>query len=366
MKKLFFVATLVALAIGCKQQTNTFTIQGTLADTTGSNGKMVFLQNQSGWHNIDTCMIKDGKFSFTGNIDSLVFLNVQYENMDAEYIPESGITHIMFSEDNSVVSGTLLNETLQTYTQKCDSLYEEVRKKIVLTKSDSSLIDDLKKSQVQTLWNGFSSDLHTIRESYFAANSKNNVGLHVLINMLQYDEIATVAQLDSLITRMNPKLTKYKGLHWWRDRMIGAAATQVGSPFADFNGFLLDGTKIKLSDFVGKGNYVLADFWGAGCPPCVDELPVLREVYSKYKEKGFLLIGINNINTKPSVSEAIRELDISWPQICTFTDDTPAVKYGVSGVPHILLFAPDGTIVARDLRGDEIREKLTEVYAPKQ
>lgn len=365
MRKLFFVATLAALTIGCKQQTNTFTIQGSLADTTGSNGKMVFLTNQANWQHIDTCIIKEGQFSFQGNIDSLALLVVQHEDFYIDYIPENGITRITLREDHSVVSGTPLNETLQTYIQECDTLYAVACRKMVEIRADSSLNKELRTSNEKVLWDKFSADLHAIRENYFKANSSNNVGLYVLENMVSRDEITTLAQLDEYLNQIDPRIAKFEGIQWTRNRMIGAAATQVGTPFVDFDGFLPDGTAAKLSDFVGKGNYVLIDFWSTGCPPCIDGLPMLKELYAKYKAKGFVLLGMNDRDNKQNVEWAIQEYGMSWPLICTFGDDTPTEKYGVVGIPFIMLFAPDGKIIARDIYDEEITKKLAEVYGDK-
>ncbi|MBR5644545.1 MAG: TlpA family protein disulfide reductase [Salinivirgaceae bacterium] len=129
-------------------------------------------------------------------------------------------------------------------------------------------------------------------------------------------------------------------------------ATAVGSMFKDFAAEY-NGKTTKLSDFVGKGKYVLVDFWASWCGPCRAETPNLVNAYNKYKGKKFNVLGVT-INDHPEDSErAMEELGINYPQILN-TPDSCADLYGIMGIPHIMLFGPDGTILERDLRGEEI------------
>ncbi len=130
-------------------------------------------------------------------------------------------------------------------------------------------------------------------------------------------------------------------------------ATAVGTMFTDFE-VECDGKTQKLSDFVGKGQYVLVDFWASWCGPCRAEIPNLIDVYNKYKDKNLNVLGVTVSDRVEDSKGAIEELGINYPQIMGEQSTTAADLYGVMGIPHIILFGPDGTILARDLRGELI------------
>ena len=99
---------------------------------------------------------------------------------------------------------------------------------------------------------------------------------------------------------------------------------------------------------------MLADFWASWCGPCRQEIPNLINVYNKYKGDKFNVLGITVSDRVDDSKRAIEELGINYPQIMAEQSGVGADAYGVMGIPHIMLFGPDGTILERDLRGDAI------------
>ena len=136
--------------------------------------------------------------------------------------------------------------------------------------------------------------------------------------------------------------------------------TAEGAMFTDFTIEQPDGSKVSLSDYVGKGKYVLVDFWASWCGPCRAEIPNIKELYDKYHSKGLDVLGVAVWDKVEDTQKAIKELGIVWPQIIN-AQQIPTELYGIQGIPHIILFAPDGTIVARDLREEAMKEKVAEV-----
>ncbi len=132
--------------------------------------------------------------------------------------------------------------------------------------------------------------------------------------------------------------------------------------FIDFTIEQPDGSKASLSDYVGQGKYVLVDFWASWCGPCRDEIPNVKELYDKYHGDRFEVLGVAVWDNTQDTEKAIEELGIEWPQILD-AQSIPTDLYGINGIPHIILFAPDGTIVARDLRDQAMKEKVAEVMA---
>lgn len=130
--------------------------------------------------------------------------------------------------------------------------------------------------------------------------------------------------------------------------------------FTDFTIEQPDGTKASLSDYVGKGRYVLVDFWASWCTPCRAEIPNIKELYDKYHDQGLDVLGVAVWDKVEDTQKAIEDMGIVWPQIIN-AQQIPTDLYSIRGIPHIILFAPDGTIVARDLRDEAMKEKVAEV-----
>ena len=127
-----------------------------------------------------------------------------------------------------------------------------------------------------------------------------------------------------------------------------------GDRYADFEVVQPDGKVLKLSDFVGKGKYVLVDFWASWCGPCREEIPGLKDLWYEFKGESFDLVGAPVYDKPEKTLEAVGEFKIPWTQILGVPESVPET-YGFDYIPYIILIGPDGTILERDLRGGAIR-----------
>ena len=133
------------------------------------------------------------------------------------------------------------------------------------------------------------------------------------------------------------------------------AATGIneGQRFTDFSAFLPDGSSASLSDFVGKGKYILVDFWASWCGPCKREIPNIKAAWEKYKGDNFDVLSVAVWDNPEDTAAAAAEHGVVWNQLVN-AGKVPTDLYGIQGIPHLILFGPDGTILARGFRGEEI------------
>lgn len=189
----------------------------------------------------------------------------------------------------------------------------------------------------------------------FVKANKNEAGAYAICNVLSYvmdkEELINMIDADEYF-KSNEQISKSKEA--WKLQ----AKTGEGKMFVDFKAEYA-GKTTKLSDYVGKGKYVLVDFWASWCGPCKREIPNLINVYNKFKGDKFEVLGVATWDEPDKTIEAIEKLGITYPQMLN-AQKAGSDAYGILGIPEIILFAPDGTIVARGLRGEAIEKLVAE------
>jgi peroxiredoxin len=167
----------------------------------------------------------------------------------------------------------------------------------------------------------------------------------------------------TLAEKMEPWLkdkAMFKTYEYDKSIMEAAAHTSVGCKFVDVE-TEVDGNTFKLSDYVGRGNYVVVDYWGATCAPCIAEFPDFKQIYQQYASHRVTVLGIPNDKDINKSRMAIEKYQLPYPQLLN-TKDKFTKAYGIASMPLTIVFAPDGTIIARELNMDELKAKLNEIF----
>lgn len=198
-------------------------------------------------------------------------------------------------------------------------------------------------------------------KSYFNANRGNAVGYYALCNYLVYDDL-TYDQTAELVEGTAQPYAAGKRLSQYLEYAKLYDATREGSQYVDFSIPQPDGSTAKLSDYTGRdGQYLLVDFWASWCPPCRREIKTtLKEIYAQHNGKGLAMVGVAVRDSVPDTQRAVAELEIPW-QIIYNAKRVPYDIYGFTGIPHVMIIAPDGTIVSRGLYGDALKAKVEEL-----
>lgn len=326
-------AVLVALA-ACSQVVTDSRYSILVNVEESDNGRMAYLVNYDNGEKLDSSIVDSAKVVFKGTVDKPLLARVLVGNMRrGTLIVEGG--EIIVDGNTRLATGAELNDRLSAFNKACDSIYA-----LYSTENVSDSVAKLRDDEITHLL-----------EATLEKNIDNPIGYMLLLEKAYG---MSKSQLDSLIIE-KPVLGNYKRINDLVKAKGNAEATSVGKKYVDFE---VKGDSLqKLSDYVGKGRYVLVDFWASWCGPCRREMPVIKEVYESYHDKGLDVLGVAVWDKKEDSLKAIEQLQLPWPQILD-AKYVPTELYGIVGIPHIMLIAPDGTILARGIHGDSLREAV--------
>ena len=320
-----------------------------------ANGQWVYLYKPSGQGASDSVQIANGRFTLERAVaeDGLIAHLVIPRSYNLSFIPEEGIIKADLAA--IAATGTALNDLHAQKAKAREALETETRGRLKAIRADKNLDDKAKEEAQEKIVNEFYGKIKPLAEADLKEHSNDAIGLIALQNLLGMEGV-TVAKAEALLQQAGDRLRAEESITKMVERLRRVEATQAGAQFVDFEGVDDANKAVRLSDYVGKGHYVLVDFWASWCGPCRREIAHLKKVRDAYTDKGLVILGTVVWDEMEDHLKAMKELEITWPQIFNKAEATEL--YGIAGIPQIILFDPAGKIVARDLRGEEINKLL--------
>ena len=320
-----------------------------------ANGQWVYLYKPSGQGASDSVQIANGRFTLERAVaeDGLIAHLVIPRSYNLSFIPEEGIIKADLAA--IAATGTALNDLHAQKAKAREALETETRGRLKAIRANKNLDDKAKEEAQEKIVNEFYGKIKPLAEADLKEHSNDAIGLIALQTLLGMEDV-NVAKAEALLQQAGDRLRAEESITKMVARLRRVEATQAGAQFVDFEGVDDANKAVRLSDYVGKGHYVLVDFWASWCGPCRREIGHLKKVRDAYTDKGLVILGTVVWDEMEDHLKAMKELEITWPQIFNKTEATEL--YGIAGIPQIILFDPAGKIVARDLRGEEINKLL--------
>ncbi len=383
MKKIIFLVALSLAILSCsKVKKGEFMISGEAKGL--PNGKMIYLktQNEVGLVlSVDSTKVKDGKFELKGKVKepSMFALYIKDIQQPVPFIMESGAIEIKVDKDSiwkSKISGTESNDSFQEFNDKTNAINKRLvdyqNKNIqklmeAQQKKDNITIESLKSGYVK-----IQKEVDEYMNQYPDQNPNSYISL-LLVERLFNSQDFEYKKVKKTFENLNEELqntTKGKAI----TEKLKAIEKNMKNPAAveklkslkmapEFSAKSPNGTTISLKESLGK--VTIIDFWASWCGPCRKENPNVVALYNQFHSKGLNIIGVSLDDDATKWKDAIAKDKLTWNHVSNLKgfEDPIAIQYEIQQIPTTFILDSKGNIVAKDLRGDELKAKVEELLA---
>jgi peroxiredoxin len=374
MKKILsFMCVCVALPLIAAAQ-QPFQVKGKLSKPADVE-KAFLVYNIRGEQKTDSALVVKGAFQFAGTIEEptmarLAFLHKQKETKNRDmtiFYLEKG-TIVVEAADSTVTAKILspvnndfskLKSQLKPVSDQKAALMNEFQTATAEQKQDEAFMQ-----KIEARYEELSQQEKAVLKSYLSQNTSSIVSLEALKQIAGY--VPDVTEVEPLYTSLSTTVKNTKSGQEFGAKLTKWKSVAIGAISPDFSQNDTKGNPVKLASFRGK--YLLIDFWASWCGPCRRENPVVVEAYNEFKDKNFTIMGISLDNNQANWEKAIEADKLEWTQLSDLKgwQNEVAALYGVQSIPQNFLLDPDGKIIAKNLRGNELKAKLKELLGSKE
>jgi len=312
---------------------------------------------------VDSTQSKEGKFTVKGTIAyPEAYYLIFGDNERFMIFVEPGKIELKgksTATSDFTVTGSKSHDLYSAYKTGMKAFDEKQESMVQRYREAEANGDTATLSAIGKEYEQFENEIKKYTSDFISANPKSQVA-YFLVNSEMYNYELT--DLEKILQEADTTLLQGKYLKKIADRVEILRSVEVGKPAPEFSMNDKDGNPVALSSY--KGNYVLVDFWASWCGPCRRENPVVVENFKKFNPKGFQIFGVSLDNDKEQWLKAVAEDKLAWKHVSDLVgwDNAAAKIYGVMSIPANFLVDPNGIIVAKNLRGEDLGKKLAEIF----
>lgn len=363
---LILVLSIAALTSCNKIEENTYEISGTIAGI--EDGKQVYL-HQHVTNNrpvpVDTTEVKNEEFTFKGKVEEprLHYLFVQDIQTPLPFVVEEGNIEIEMYKDSiglSKLSGTPSNDDLAGYIANSSNIREKIkaiREQVEQAKQqgDEVTLNTLNETYIEIIEEGKNYDLDFVK-----SNPDSHMSVLIMEQMLGTNS-KTPEEISPIYDSLSVEVKETEAGKALGVKLKEATRLSTGAKAPEFSGPTPDGKVISLKESLGE--ITIVDFWAAWCKPCRVENPNLVALYNEYNDKGLNILGVSLDRKAEDWKKAIEEDSLTWNHVSNlqFWNDPIAKLYNIRSIPATYLLDSEGKIIAKDLRGQALYDKVAEL-----
>lgn len=323
-----------------------------------------FAHTEDGVSKLDSCAVKGGTFKFTGKVSEpeMVFLHTKDRRLQKVFYAENVNMQVEgdFSAlDRIVIKGSKVQDDYAELETQIQAHRNRVMNLYNASEAAKNAGDSVKMKELLKHGESLYRMEYDIRMQFILTHPHSPAALQEL---MVWTNEANYRTAKTLYYILSPEVKSLKKAKEVAQRLDNLETVDLGNAFQDFTQNDIDGKPVSLSSY--KGKYVLLEFWASWCGPCRAENPNLKQAYSKYKDKGLNILGVSLDDNEARWKNALEKDNLPWAQVSDLKGwrNEAAVKYGIQAIPANFLIDPQGKIVHRNLRGEELNKVLEKIF----